>query len=410
MDYFNPDIETAIVGFMMGRNSREGRVKVLSSLAPEDFILDRHRTIYKAIIYLEEAGITVDPITVADFLRKNGQLEAVGDRSYLHACHSLSCIESQLEDYINTAYFNSVEYKKYATVRKIAKSMGNGRQGLDFLEFKYEELLRQSQKQTKIDIYEANEFIRMTFPVSSDYLEEGIVSRKSVTLISAYAKSYKTMFSLNMALCLAAGKDFLGFHTPAPVKVLYIQEEVALQTIQSRIYKMMREVQPLPGNLKIVHGRGIKLTTKEGFQKTMGIIGKAEPQVIFFDPLYKFHNEEENSSKEMKRVLNLFDRIIETYGASIVIVHHHGKRKEGVGRSQPENVRGSSVLFDYVDTSIRMVKDDKEDKAVSLDFTLRNAEDPSTMKLYLNNNLFFETEKPYVPSYAYHGYSPGDNV
>ena len=52
-------------------------------LAPEDFSLDSHQRIYKAILQLIEAGHAVDYLTVSEALQKKRELDSVGGREYL---------------------------------------------------------------------------------------------------------------------------------------------------------------------------------------------------------------------------------------------------------------------------------------------------------------------------------------
>ena len=73
-----------------GRGVRAGRDAGLRStiepvlldvrLQAEDFYRDRHRTIYEAIIRLNEDANPVDVLTVSEALAKHGQLETIGGR------------------------------------------------------------------------------------------------------------------------------------------------------------------------------------------------------------------------------------------------------------------------------------------------------------------------------------------
>src|SRR4051794_41452301 len=49
-------------------------------LQAEDFYRDRHRTIYEAIIHLNENADPVDVLTVSEALAKHGQLDANGGK------------------------------------------------------------------------------------------------------------------------------------------------------------------------------------------------------------------------------------------------------------------------------------------------------------------------------------------
>jgi replicative DNA helicase len=52
-------------------------------LAPEDFYIHAHQIIFRSMQRMSEKGISIDIITVSDFLRGNRELQAVGDIPYL---------------------------------------------------------------------------------------------------------------------------------------------------------------------------------------------------------------------------------------------------------------------------------------------------------------------------------------
>jgi replicative DNA helicase len=75
------DIEEQVLGAML--LEKEAISKVLEVLDDEAFHADRNRRVFQAIIGLFERGEPADSITVAEELRRRGQLEAIGGESYL---------------------------------------------------------------------------------------------------------------------------------------------------------------------------------------------------------------------------------------------------------------------------------------------------------------------------------------
>ncbi len=84
---YSLEAEQSVLGAIM--LSKDAIANVTEVLLPEDFYKDAHRKIYEVAYVLYSRGEPVDPITVAEALRAQGDLEAVGDRSYLHALCSL---------------------------------------------------------------------------------------------------------------------------------------------------------------------------------------------------------------------------------------------------------------------------------------------------------------------------------
>jgi replicative DNA helicase len=75
------EIEEQILGAML--LEKESIARVIEVLDEEAFHSDRHRKTYQAILSLFERGEPVDTITLAEELRRRGQLEAAGGESYL---------------------------------------------------------------------------------------------------------------------------------------------------------------------------------------------------------------------------------------------------------------------------------------------------------------------------------------
>lgn len=78
---YNLDAEKALLGSIL--YDPQVLVQLMPVLKPEDFYRDSHRTIYEAIVELDRGHQRIDIVTVAELLRERGQLEDVGDFSYL---------------------------------------------------------------------------------------------------------------------------------------------------------------------------------------------------------------------------------------------------------------------------------------------------------------------------------------
>jgi replicative DNA helicase len=92
------DSERAILGAVL-LEGREILPRVIELLKDTDFFLDRHRTIYQAMLDLFEAGNPVDIITLSHELRREGNLESVGGNSTLALLVEHAAIASHLGAY-----------------------------------------------------------------------------------------------------------------------------------------------------------------------------------------------------------------------------------------------------------------------------------------------------------------------
>lgn len=77
----NIEAEQAVLGAMLLERDAISHAEEL--LRDDDFYLESHRTIYRAIVTLSHMGQTVDIITLGTYLRDSGALEQVGGTLYL---------------------------------------------------------------------------------------------------------------------------------------------------------------------------------------------------------------------------------------------------------------------------------------------------------------------------------------
>lgn len=80
---YNLEAEESTLGSML--ISREAVMAVLEILSEEDFYRKANQEIFKALKELYAKGEPIDTITSADYLKKKGILEEVGDNTYIHS-------------------------------------------------------------------------------------------------------------------------------------------------------------------------------------------------------------------------------------------------------------------------------------------------------------------------------------
>jgi len=75
------DLEEAVLGALM--LEKDALTNVIDILKPDTFYKDAHQDIYKAIVDLFNNSEPVDILTVTNYLRKSGKLEAIGGAYYI---------------------------------------------------------------------------------------------------------------------------------------------------------------------------------------------------------------------------------------------------------------------------------------------------------------------------------------
>ena len=108
----NLDAESSVLGGILLEN--EAVNQVLELLRPEDFYRESHRKVFRAMIELSDRSEPVDLITLSDFLKGRGELEAVGGTAYL----------ASLADFVPTAA-NISHYARIVREKSILRSLIN---------------------------------------------------------------------------------------------------------------------------------------------------------------------------------------------------------------------------------------------------------------------------------------------
>ena len=189
------------------------------------------------------------------------------------------------------------------------------------------------------------------------------------------SKTRKTFFTLQAALCLTAGREFLGLRVDHPWRVLLVQMEVKPRHFHRRVYKLAKALglirADLGGRLQVLNGRGLKLSGAAFFEHVRKLAEVHRAEIIIFDPLYKITVGDENAAADIKPTLAEFDRLAEGTGAAVGYVHHDSKGDAGA-RSNVDRGAGSGVLARDCDARIILTAHDSEPDAFVVETVTRN--------------------------------------
>ena len=105
--------EQSVLGGML--LSKDAIADVVESLRASDFYKPAHETIYEAILSLYGHGSPADAITVADELKKRGELPRVGGASYIHT------LIASVPTAANAQYYAEI-VKEHAIMRRLIEA------------------------------------------------------------------------------------------------------------------------------------------------------------------------------------------------------------------------------------------------------------------------------------------------
>ena len=182
-----------------------------------------------------------------------------------------------------------------------------------------------------------------------EWVIEGWIPKGGLTMIYGPPKSGKSFIVMSLVLALDHGERWLGHPVVDRCRSLYVAlEGRSGLKMRSEAWHEHFGHDVEAGQSLIQTGR-VNLAEYEHTNAIIEAVIANDIEVVIFDTLARATaGMEENSAKDMGRVIGEADRIREETGASVILVHHtgHGDTHRG---------RGTSALPGAVDSAI-MVK------------------------------------------------------
>lgn len=239
------------------------------------------------------------------------------------------------------------------------------------------------------------EYRLKAFEEGSEPIVTRLIDRKEFVILSATAKTGKSMLALHLAISVASGSDFLDFGTQAG-KVLYLQTEVSSFHLEKRMGPMLSYLadpeRNLIGKNLYICDEAVRLDKETGIQSLVSAIELMKPTLLILDPFYTLHKKREDSAEDMAPILSELKSISKKHDCGILLIHHQGKRNEGQGTQPGHSHRGSSAFADVPDTSLSL---SKRDKTLVLKCEFRNRSSISPIEYAIDpENFQFKLSSP----------------
>lgn len=210
-----------------------------------------------------------------------------------------------------------------------------------------------------------SKFVR-TVTEDPQWLVSGLWADKSYGLIAGEPKVYKSVLATDLILSAALGVPFLGRQVSRAGSVIYIQEENSAPTVMDRLRKIASAKglylpsQDIAGmldekvHLFLGNHTGIDLTDPAQLDELRRMVETYCPVMLILDPLYMMIGEaDENSSKDLRSVLQFFTKMRDKYEVSTAIIHHFRKQQQGTGKIRGgQRTRGSSIFHGWTESSV----------------------------------------------------------
>lgn len=208
---------------------------------------------------------------------------------------------------------------------------------------------------------------------SPSLVEPGLLPAQGILFVGGEPKVGKSLLVANLALCLAAGSDRLGFPIPARRRVLVCQFELPLPQLLGRLTLMRRSLGPAADHDLLVDTRaaGHLLSAPQGLAHFLHAAQAAAAEVLILDPLYSTHDQDENDTRAMAALCQTLLRLRDASRAALIVVHHVRKsiNRHEIGSA----FRGSSALHAVGDSYLLLTRPSPQLATLELRFQFRYA-------------------------------------
>jgi hypothetical protein len=181
-----------------------------------------------------------------------------------------------------------------------------------------------------------------------DYIIPDLISNSSLNVFYGEAGSKKTYSALSMAVAVANGKDWLGFHTKK-CPVLIIDEESGEKRLSRRLNETMKGAEcTASGQIFYTCLEGVKLDKAQSAKDVESAIIQTNARLVIIDALADIMDGDENSKKDVQPVMNALRKIADNTDSAILLIHHSNKSG---------GYRGSTVIKASSDLMVQVTSE-----------------------------------------------------
>ena len=375
------EAEAALLGSILLEAERVLPKCLDFGISPEHFYDRRNGQIFETLIKMDFRRI--DAISLSEKL-KQGKVNVSPD--YLSRLMDYTGVSGHSESYMEIL---DATFRKRETLRKLEEMhvsiQKDETANVDSL-FREIQEIRENQDFGFPEIVNAAQWCESA-PESGDPLLQDTCDLGDKIALIGPSKTRKTYFTLQLALSVATGRDFLSWKIPKPRKVLFLQFEIKAAHFHNRVYRVANAMginaDMLRGNLRVLNLRGADFCVS----RIAPIAKRERAEFIIIDPLYKLINGDENSAHDMKPILATFDRVMRETGAALLYVHHDAKGSAG-DRNIRDRGAGSGVIARDYDACFTLTAHRDDENAVVVSALLRNyAPQPETVAEFWNSRF-----------------------
>ena len=368
----NLEAEKSFLGSVLLDNSVLDR----EILTPEDFHLSFNRQVYETMLEMWEDRIGIDPVTLAARMEKSEIDLEGGRREYIDDLSWIVPTAANARHYARILREVALSRRAIFDADKLNRAANSGVPE-DIARVYGELAKREDPNESGFPVIRPSIVFSKILPPPVYVLPS--LRPRTVGLVVAQESTGKSFLALEIGLAKATGHDMTGIGVPGPGSVVYFSKEDPEEIIEERL----QSIAPFIPNEGIARADGLEIVSLYGKLATLAseksvvneklirhiIKTGSGKDLLIFDTLRKLHDLEENSSGEMKVLLEIFDRIALETGAAVLLIHHTNKSANLNGQQGDQSsARGSNAIVGNTRWSLHLetVKDDSGKKRIKV--------------------------------------------
>lgn len=218
---------------------------------------------------------------------------------------------------------------------------------------------------------------------TGDWLVDGLIERGTRGLVVAPPKTGKSLLFLEMVLCLATRQSFLGkppYHRA--LRCAVISREDGPGMVHRRLTQLAKPrgltAQEIDRNLLVnteEQSARFKIDRPQDLDEMAAWLKSEGVEFCVIDVLNRLHDQQENHSDDMTRVMQRFDEFAQRAGCQVCVIHHTNK----VG-----GVKGSTAIEGWADYVVRLeqCRDDESVKTLFIKTKSSGTIPPRTIRYW----------------------------
>ena len=216
-----------------------------------------------------------------------------------------------------------------------------------------------------------------------DWLVDGLIERGTRGLVVGPPKTGKSLLFLEMVLCLATGKSFLGLRPyHRPVRCAIVSREDGPTIVHRRLSQLAagkgQSMEDVDKQLLVnteSQSATFKIDVQTDLEEMAAWLRREEVEFVVIDVLNRLHSKQENSSDDMTQVMQKFDELGRLGGCQVCVIAHTNKSGD---------VKGSTSIAGWPDYIVRLEQhlDDEEVKILLLKTKLSGSVQPRTIRYW----------------------------